>query len=118
MNRFVCKILAMLIVGLSAPVLAHHGWSSYDGERELTLTGTVVSAAFEWPHAELVIDTGEKQWTVVLAPPTRTRNRGLMPERVTEGVQITVEGHPHRTTEDEIRADRVTVGDDTFEMRR
>ncbi|OOG22310.1 hypothetical protein B1C78_15315 [Thioalkalivibrio denitrificans] len=111
-------VAALLLATASMSALAHHGWSSYDGEVELTLTGTVVSAVFEWPHAELVINTGEKRWTVVLAPPTRTRNRGLLPERVPEGTEVTVVGHPHRTIEDEIRVERVMVGDETFEMRR
>lgn len=108
----------VFILGLSAQALAHHGWSSYDGDRELTLTGTVVSAVFEWPHAALVIDTAEGRWNVVLAPPTRTRNRGLLPERVTQGAEVTVVGHPHRSVEDEIRAERVIVGDETVELRR
>ena len=111
-------VVAPLLATLSMSVQAHHGWSSYDGDLELTLTGAVVSAVFEWPHAELVIDTGEKRWMVVLAPPTRTRNRGLLPERVTEGTEVTVVGHPHRTIEDEIRVERVIVGDESFEMRR
>jgi hypothetical protein len=112
-------IRLVLVLGLlgASQALAHHGWSSYDGDRELTLTGTVVSAVFEWPHAQLVLDTGDKQWRVVLAPPTRTRNRGLSPERVTEGTEVTVVGHPHRQDEDEIRVERVIVGDDTIEMR-
>ena len=109
---------AALILCLSAPVLAHHGWSAYDGEAELTLTGTVVSAVFEWPHAQLVLDTGDRQWRVVLAPPTRTRNRGLVPERVEPGARVVVVGHPHRQDETEIRAERVVVGEDTIELRR
>lgn len=117
MRIHVSLIAAILVWCLSAPLLAHHGWSSYDGDNELTLTGAVVSAVFEWPHAELVLDTGEKQWRVVLAPPTRARTRGLLPERVTEGTRVTVVGHPHRQVEDEIRVERVIVGDDTFEMR-
>jgi hypothetical protein len=116
--RSSASLIAVLFAALSLPALAHHGWSSYDGDTELTLTGTVVSAVFEWPHAHLVIDAGEKRWTVVLAPPTRTRNRGLLPERVTEGTQVTVVGHPHRTIEDEIRVELVIVGDESFEMRR
>lgn len=117
MRKTVFWALTILILCFSAPASAHHGWSSYDGDNELTLAGAVVSAVFEWPHAELVLDTGEKQWRVVLAPPTRARTRGLLPERVTEGTRVTVVGHPHRQVEDEIRVERVIVGDDTFEMR-
>jgi hypothetical protein len=109
--------LAVLLACLPAQALAHHGWSSYDSENPLTLNGTVVSAVFEWPHAEMVIDTGDRQWRVVLAPPTRTRNRGLLPERLVPGTAVTVVGYPHRLDDDELRAERVMVGDDRVELR-
>jgi len=111
------RLFGIIVWCLSAQALAHHGWSSYDNQNELTLTGTVVSAVFEWPHAEVVIDTGEKQWHVVLAPPTRTRARGLLPERVTEGATVTVVGYPHRSEANELRAERIIVGDDSIELR-
>ncbi len=117
MRRHAFRLLVVLSLCGPSLALAHHGWSSYDGDRELTLTGTVVSAVFEWPHAKLALDTGDRQWRVVLAPPTRTRNRGLSPERVTEGTQVTVVGHPHRQDEEEIRVERVIVGDDIIELR-
>ena len=111
--------------GLGGHSHAHghdHGHGIEEGfqlrEVELTLTGTVVSAVFEWPHAQLVLDTGDRQWRVVLAPPTRTRNRGLVPERVEPGARVVVVGHPHRQDETEIRAERVVVGEDTIELRR
>jgi hypothetical protein len=117
MAKFAFRSLAILMLFLSMPALAHHGWSSYDGENPLTLNGTVVSAVFEWPHAELVIDTPDKQWRVVLAPPTRTRNRGLVPDRLSPGTEVTVVGHPHRLDEEEVRAVRVMVGEDSIELR-
>ncbi|ACL73508.1 conserved hypothetical protein, putative exported protein [Thioalkalivibrio sulfidiphilus HL-EbGr7] len=110
-------LLAAVLWVLASVAWAHHGWSAYDNQNELTLTGTVVSAVFEWPHAEVVIDTGEKQWRVVLAPPSRTRARGLLPEWVTEGATVTVVGYPHRVDEVELRAERIIVGDEAIELR-
>lgn len=110
-------LLAVMLLVLTSASWAHHGWSAYDNQNELTLTGTVVTAVFEWPHAEVVIDTGEKQWRVVLAPPSRTRARGLLPERVTEGATVTVVGYPHRVDEVELRAERIIAGDETIELR-
>jgi hypothetical protein len=117
MRRSILRCLAMLMLSVSTAALAHHGWSSYDSENPLTLNGTVVSAVFEWPHAEMVIETQEKQWRVVLAPPTRTRNRGLLAERLAPGTAVTVVGYPHRLDEEELRAERVIVGDVTAELR-
>ena len=44
---------ALLLTLLAlAPVvaLAHHGWSSYDSSKVLTLTGTIREAGYEHPH--------------------------------------------------------------------
>jgi hypothetical protein len=44
-------------------------------------------------------------------------SRGLRPEALAEGTETTVEGYPHRTTPDELRAERITVGGRTVELR-
>jgi hypothetical protein len=38
------------------PAWAHHGWSSFDQDRPLYLEGRVVSARWQNPHAELMIE--------------------------------------------------------------
>ncbi|MDM0073028.1 DUF6152 family protein [Variovorax sp. J2P1-59] len=38
------------------PAWAHHGWSSFDQERPIYLEGRVVSARWQNPHAELMIE--------------------------------------------------------------
>ena len=43
MRRFAGVGLLLLAVGVS-PVAAHHGWSSYDSTKELTLTGSIKEA--------------------------------------------------------------------------
>lgn len=53
MNR---RRLLMLAAALAAsPVLAHHGWSSFDQDKPLFLAGTVKSVRWRNPHAELVL---------------------------------------------------------------
>ncbi len=40
-------LAALLLLAVSAaPAAAHHGWSSYDSTKELTLTGTAGSPRF------------------------------------------------------------------------
>ncbi len=36
-----------------SPVLAHHGWSSFDTDRPIYLEGTALKVAWRNPHAEL-----------------------------------------------------------------
>jgi hypothetical protein len=38
-----------------APVIAHHGWSSFDQDKPLYLAGTVKSVSWKNPHAEFVL---------------------------------------------------------------
>jgi len=38
---------------LALPVLAHHGWSSFDQNRPIYLSGTAAKVAWRNPHAEL-----------------------------------------------------------------
>ena len=37
---------------LAAPVLAHHGWSSFDQDKPLYLSGTLTEVRWQNPHAE------------------------------------------------------------------
>ena len=107
---------AALLLGASA-ALAHHGWSSYDSGKPLTLTGTIKDFGYEHPHGEVKLETPGKTWHVVLAPPSRMENRGLKKEMLAPGTQATVVGYPHRSEPDEMRAERITIAGKTTELR-
>ena len=97
--------------------MAHHGWSGYDASRELTLTGTIKEAGYEHPHGSVRLQTADKTWIVVLAPPSRMENRGLRRDMLAPGTQATVVGYPNRTDPDELRAERITISGKTTELR-
>ena len=40
---------------LAAPVLAHHGWSSFDQDKPLYLSGTLTQVRWQNPHAEAML---------------------------------------------------------------
>ena len=109
--------LAVLVAALNAPAFAHHGWSGYDSSKEMTLTGVIREAGYEHPHGFVKLDAGGKVWVVVLAPPTRMENRGLPRTALQPGVTATVVGYPNRTDPEEMRAERITVGGKTTELR-
>lgn len=108
--------LLVLAAGV-APVAAHHGWSGYDSTKELTLTGTIKEAGYEHPHGHVRLDVPGKVWLVVLAPPTRMENRGLPAAKLRVGAKATVVGYPHRTNDEEMRAERITIDGATVELR-
>jgi hypothetical protein len=110
-------------IGVAVVVLAaggagaHHGWSGYDDRRPLTLTGTVKESGYEHPHGHVKLQVPDKVWHVVLAPPSRMERRGLTADALRPGASATVVGYPHRTEASELRAERITIGDKTIELR-
>lgn len=113
-------LLAMPVAALAAlsfPVLAHHGWSEYDATQELKLTGTIEDSTYEHPHGSIHLKTPGKTWVVVLAPPSRMDTRGLSKDALKTGGTATVVGYPNRNKPEELRAERITVGGKTVELR-
>lgn len=45
-----------LMAAVSSPVLAHHGWSSFDTDRPLYLEGRAAQVAWRNPHAEIELE--------------------------------------------------------------
>jgi len=110
--------LALLAASLVAlPAAAHHGWSSYDGNNAITLTGTITEASYSYPHGTIMLETSGKTWLAVLAPPSRMSARGLPSSDLTVGAQATVEGYPSRQNPKEMRAERITIHGRTIELR-
>ena len=101
----------------AATASAHHGWSEYNADKPLQLTGTIQEAGYVQPHGWVHLKSGGKTWTVVLAPPGRMESRGLSKEMLAEGGTATVYGYPHRTKPDEMRAERITIANRTTELR-
>lgn len=114
MNRIV---LAAAALALSVPALAHHGWSSYDESKPVTLTGTFTSLQWANPHGMAQMRWQGKTWTVVLAPISRMEARGLSQAEVAPGKRLTLTGYLKRDGSPEMRIERVRVGDKTVELR-
>ncbi|HKQ29765.1 MAG TPA: DUF6152 family protein [Burkholderiales bacterium] len=105
-----------LLIAASAAV-AHHGWSGYDSDKPLTLTGIIKDSGYEHPHGFIKLQIKDKLWRAVLAPPGRMESRGLAREALKPGNEATVMGYPHRTDANEMRAERITVAGKTVELR-
>ena len=71
MRNALTLTLALLLIAV--PAAAHHGWSSYDGNDPLTLTGTILEASYTYPHGTIMLETPDKTWLAVLAPPGALR---------------------------------------------
>jgi hypothetical protein len=110
-------LTAGLAFSWSTLVLAHHGWSEYDATKPLKVTGRVSESAYEHPHGYIRLQADGRNWFAVLAPPSRMESRGLAKTAIAPGATVTVEGYPHRSKSDEMRAERITAEGKTVELR-
>jgi hypothetical protein len=108
---------AALALLAASPALAHHGWSEYDSSQTITLSGTIVESGYSNPHTVIKLQTADKTWTAVLAPPHRMENRGLPAGSIDKGKTATVVGYRHKRDPQEMRAERITVDGKTVELR-
>lgn len=118
-SAFIC-VAAFMTAGAEL----HHGWANYDGDKEMDFKGIIQSNDIGNPHTYIdfeVIDDEEieiKEWEVVLAPVTRMRNRGMTDDSMLAvGDTVRVVGYPHKNIENEMRAERIIIGDVTIELR-
>lgn len=118
MRRLIFLTIAVIgtVVGVT-PLLAHHGWSGYDAQKVVTLTGAMTRVDYRNPHVLIDLKAGEKTWNVVLAPSTRMSSRGLPEGALKVGATVSVVGYQHKTDANELRAERMTVAGKTIELR-
>lgn len=111
--------IAMLsaLLALAAPAAAHHGWGSYLADKPVTVSGPILTARFENPHAAITVRASDAVWTVILAPTSRMTSRGATARVVAAGKTVSAFGYPSRTEKDEMRAERIIIDGKTYEMR-
>lgn len=114
---FTQSIFPVVVLAISMPASAHHGWSSYDATKTLTISGTLTDLSWGNPHGEAKTRYRGKVWTVVLAPVSRMESRGLTQEMISPGQPITLIGYPRVDGTPEMRIERVIVGKKTVELR-
>ncbi|MBN8958701.1 MAG: hypothetical protein J0H17_19365 [Rhizobiales bacterium] len=115
MKRFIT--VGLLSVAAIGSAIAHHGWGSYDASHPVTVEGPILTSKFENPHAAITVKGADKEWTVTLAPTSRMTSRGATAAMIAVGQTISAYGYPSTVEKNEMRAERITVGGKTIEMR-
>ena len=105
-----------LVVALSVPTHAHHGWAG-NSDEETELTGTVEMLSVAGPHATMKLRVGEQLWDITLAPPARAQRAGLRSDSIPIGATVTIVGHRNKTADRfEMKTEMVTWGDSEFNV--
>lgn len=112
---FVLCLCGTLLTGGFA--FAHHGWGSYDASRQFSITSAVQRTDWQNPHVTIMVSHDNRNWEAVLAPPFRMSARGLEPDMLKPGTPVTLVGYPSTRVDYEMRAERITIGGKTFELR-
>lgn len=118
-RRLFFAIAAFAVIGIGLherQAEAHHGWSSYESEAR-TLVGPVTALSYANPHGTIEMTAEGKAYRVILAPVSRMNSRGLSAEMLAVGTQVTVVGYVKRDDPGEVRAESISVGGKTVELR-
>lgn len=112
----IATALAALALAVG-PVLAHHGWGSYDANRGFMVRAELLEVQYRNPHAQVVVEHDGQRWDVILAPTSRMEARGLPENALEVGKNVMIEGYPKTDGTPEMRAERITVDGITVELR-
>ena len=86
-----------ILLAAGAPVQAHHSFSAtYDGNKPITLRGTIVKMGWQNPHAHMYVDVKNADgkvvtWEVESAGPNALIKQGLRKEDFV-GAEIIIKG--------------------------
>ena len=117
MRRPLVTMSALSALCMSGAAVAHHGWGSYDASKTMVIENSVTSLDWQNPHVHIGVNHEGATWHLVLAPPFRMQARGLSPEMLKDGTRVRAVGYPSTRVERELRAERIAIGDRTFELR-
>lgn len=110
-------VLAAAILAAPVAALAHHGWSSYDAAKPVTVTAPLTEVSWRNPHGAAKVAYRGKTWDVILAPVARMEARGLTQAMLAPGKIVTLMGYPRSDGTAEMRIERVTAQGKTVELR-
>jgi hypothetical protein len=87
--------LAVGVLIVSVPMLAHHGGSDYDVQHPKTVKGTVTEFFWSNPHCQVFLDSKDDSskvvnWTIETLAPAVLKRAGWKRETLHPGDQITI----------------------------
>jgi Family of unknown function (DUF6152) len=114
MSLSACALLGCLI---SQAALAHHSFAvHFDGDKLVTISGTVTEFRFRNPHGLIFVavkdsDGEVASWRAETNSPNVLRRRGWSSESIKPGDEVELVGFPSRDGSNSMRIYRVTFAD-------
>ena len=102
MKGIKASFVLISLVLLCTPLFAHHGTgASYDGSKEITLTGTVTQFVWRNPHAQLYFDVKDESgkvvsWSAELNSPGILAQEGWTRRMFNPGDVVTITVNPSK----------------------
>lgn len=101
-NRIIATAAAFLLAGLAGQVLAHHGISNWDLNKDLSITGTLKKMELINPHSWIYLDVKgadgkSREWRCEMRSANALRRSGWTTDMFKLGSTITITGSPERT---------------------
>ena len=116
MKPRVLPLAFILIVTLTAPILAHHSVSAeFDSTKPVTLTGTVTNVDWMNPHTYVFVDVNDntagkaRTWACELTSPNELARRGFTRGSIKVGMSVRVTGTRAKDGSFKIHTDLLTA---------
>ena len=97
------KVLALLVaavamIGVTAPVLAHHGTAAFDTTKMVKVKGTITDFQFVNPHVQVYFECKDEKgetekWQGELTAPNKLIRAGWDKHTLKPGDSVTVSGY-------------------------
>jgi len=116
MKPRILPLAFILIVALTAPILAHHSVSAeFDSTKPVTLTGTVANVDWMNPHTYVFVDVNDasagkaRTWACELTSPNELARRGFTRGSIKVGMSVRVTGTRAKDGSFKIHTDLLTA---------
>lgn len=123
--KIIRGLTVSFLLASSGAAFAHHSVLNYDGKVEVTVSGTVTSARFAFPHSIYRIDVENDdgsidKWVLSTEDPRDAEQLGFADElkAIKVGDPITVVGWPDKYKKNTIRGHELHYPDGTIVMMR